>query len=428
MARRRTGTVRQHGDHYVIRATWPDGKKTKPVHLEPWVTEEDAWTRAGELHRIVRQPGAERVADLTPADLDTTTVGEWIEGWFRNREDRGYTSVADDRGRWSKWLARHLEARPIKAVTKVELEAVVEDLDTRVRAGELAWKTAQNVWALCSRMFKDAATAKARALRMRDDNPARDIVGPDRGATKSKTSLWPAEALTFFRSDDIPIRWRRLVALAIYIYPREGELEALEWGDVDLDAGTIHIHRALERRSGETETTKTEMPRRIPIERSLWPLLAALRPEDGRGPVVVMPPAGDLPERLRGYLKRAGLTREELYSNDATRRAIRWHDLRATGISWMAMRGDSPLVIMKRAGHKRIETTMDYIREVEVLGVDAGEPFPALPAELIRTDVRTPTAAEWGQLGGLARHKKGVPSGRKTVTTVPGHWGNPGAS
>jgi len=47
---------------------------------------------------------------------------------------------------------------------------------------------------------------------------------------------------------------------------------------------------------------------------------------------------------------------------DATRQAIRFHDLRATGITRMAVRGDPPQVIQSRAGHTDHATTLGYIR------------------------------------------------------------------
>jgi hypothetical protein len=36
----------------------------------------------------------------------------------------------------------------------------------------------------------------------------------------------------------------------------------------------------------------------------------------------------------------AGVKRAELHRTDKTRKALTWHDLRATGVTWMAIRGD----------------------------------------------------------------------------------------
>jgi hypothetical protein len=40
---------------------------------------------------------------------------------------------------------------------------------------------------------------------------------------------------------------------------------------------------------------------------------------------------------------------------------------RATGITWMAVRGDDPLKIKQRAGHTTFQTIEGYIREAEAV-------------------------------------------------------------
>ena len=90
-------------------------------------------------------------------------------------------------------------------------------------------------------------------------------------------------------------------------------------------------------------------------------------------------------EILREHLERAGVTRPELTTNDDTNKNIRFHDLRSTGLTWLALRGDEPLKIQYRAGHRDFEMTQVYIRTAENLrtsGEAIGEPFPELPASL----------------------------------------------
>jgi integrase len=82
---------------------------------------------------------------------------------------------------------------------------------------------------------------------------------------------------------------------------------------------------------------------------------------------------------LKRWLRRAKVDRPEFFADDATRQALRFHDLRATGITWMAVRGDPGEQIKRRAGHTDYATTERYIREAEVLREGFGEVFPALP-------------------------------------------------
>jgi integrase len=236
-------------------------------------------------------------------------------------------------------------------------------------------------------MFKDACSSKVRALRAREDNPAAGVVGPDRGAKKAKAYLYPSETETILACEDISIAWRRAVALSVYLYVRPGELRALRWEeDVDIERTIAHVHRSIDR-EGEAKTTKTGLTRRVPIEAPLLPLLRAMHAEaGGRGPVIELPDDRHLSRTLRLILKKAGITRPELFANDATRKGLTWYDLRATGITWKAIRGDDPLKIMSRAGHVDFATTQGYIREAEAVRAGFGTVFPPLPLCLLRPD------------------------------------------
>jgi hypothetical protein len=97
------------------------------------------------------------------------------------------------------------------------------------------------------------------------------------------------------------------------------------------------------------------------------------RPASGRAP------QRNMARKLRRYLKIAGVTRPELHEGSPTRKQLTWHDLRATGITWMAIRGDDPLKIKQRAGHTTFSTTERYIRQAEAVREGFGEVFPELP-------------------------------------------------
>jgi integrase len=95
--------------------------------------------------------------------------------------------------------------------------------------------------------------------------------------------------------------------------------------------------------------------------------------------VVKLPCDRDMARGLRLWLKRAGVDRAELHTATPTRKALTFHDLRATGLTWLAVRGDEPLKIMQRAGHSDFKTTQGYIREAEAVREGFGRVFPPLP-------------------------------------------------
>jgi Phage integrase family len=79
------------------------------------------------------------------------------------------------------------------------------------------------------------------------------------------------------------------------------------------------------------------------------------------------------------------MSREARFSTDPLRKPITFHDFRGTAATWMALRGDAPLTIQQRVGHRQFSTTQLYIREAEAVGkgADIGVPFPPLPKRLL---------------------------------------------
>ncbi|MGA2448107.1 MAG: site-specific integrase [Polyangiaceae bacterium] len=302
-----------------------------------------------------------------------------------SRQAKGLTTAHDDRARYRKWVSPILGVKPVTRFVQRDIEEVVQHLDREVLAGSLSWKTAVNVWGVVTKMCADMTRSKVLSIRVREDNPARDVQGPDRGVERSGPYLYPSEFEAMMRCDRVPVRWRRIFMLAVYTYTRGGELEALEWNSVDFEHGYILIHQSADADTGELKSTKTKDVRKVPIEKELLPLLRKMHGEaGGEGRVVVMPPREEWADRLRKYLEWSGVKRADLFADDDTRRPISFHDLRHTGITWRAIRGDDLLKIQRAAGHDDSKTTQRYINEAETFeGQSFGEPFPTVPLSLL---------------------------------------------
>lgn len=214
-------------------------------------------------------------------DSEAETVAGHSGRWFKDRERRGLSSVATDRGRFTNHVGPVLGPQPTGEVTRDEIRAVVEQLDGATRRGTFSWRTAVKAWGLVTKMFSDACDSKVAALRVRSDNPCAGLPGSDRCARKAKQSLYPVEASALLACPDVPLRWRRLYSLATYLYLRPGELAALEWADVNTDQRYVSMHQALDMRPGEAKATKTGITRKVPIRPELAPLLDAMRTESG---------------------------------------------------------------------------------------------------------------------------------------------------
>lgn len=384
MGRRSTGTVRlmpneQGVEQWHARFTRADGTRTKWLPLDPRIAPED---EAGA--RACAAKLAPQVKAIDPG-TGVETVAKYAERWLADREGR-IIGVERNRTQLRDYVLPVLGALDVRKFGRDDVERVRDNLDNKIAAGGIAWGTAANIWHLVTSICKDMATAKKRELRIRDDNPARDVKPPETGSTKAKQFLYPSEFLKFVQCKDVPLRMRRAVAIAVYTFARDGELRALRWGagDVDLEHGVLAITRALNRDTGKIESTKSGEGRRFAIETELLPLLHVMNDEaKGDGPVASLPPITHVSGYLRRFLLKASVDRPELHKGSPTRKPLTWHDLRATGLTWLAVRGDDPLKIKQRAGHATFKTTEIYIRSAEAIRQGFGEPFPPLPACLL---------------------------------------------
>jgi len=169
------------------------------------------------------------------------------------------------------------------------------------------------------------------------------------------------------------------IALAIASGLRRGELLALHWSDIDLEAGRLSVRRSLETIDGATQTKepKTERSRRtvaLPAfaleilrahrnaqnERRLR--LGLGRSEDGwvfdRGDGEAIEP-GFFSQKFARFAKRAGVR-------------VRFHDLRHSYATLSLASGVDLKTVSSALGHSAISTTGNiYLHAVESLQQDA---------------------------------------------------------
>lgn len=144
---------------------------------------------------------------------------------------------------------------------------------------------------------------------------------------------------------------RPLIVTAVRTGLRLGELLALRWDDVDLQAGRIVVRRSVTR--GVVGTPKSGRKREVPLSQQALVELRAHRE--------VTPGALVFPGE-RGAMLDKGKTKWKLWTSckRAGLRRIGWHVLRHTFASHLAMRGAPLKAIQELLGHATIEMTMRY--------------------------------------------------------------------
>ncbi len=267
--------------------------------------------------------------------------------------------------------------------TPADLRRLVRALDDKTRQGVIKHAYAQNIWSTVKAACREAFSSKLDSLLVRSDNPSAGVQAPENGPKAVKQFLFPTEFLSVISCEESPLDWRRHVVLGVYLYARPGELRQLRWSDLDLEHGTVHVHRGTDE-YGKEKPTKTKEARRFHFESTLAPLLMLMADEAVHD--FLLPPSAREPgtlAQLHQHLLTAGVKRAALHDTSDTSNAIRYYDFRATGITWRAVRRDSPYEIMRHAGHRSFETTQGYIRTAYDVAEGFGEPFPELPAAVL---------------------------------------------
>ena len=121
MPRPRTGSVFPHGDHFDIQVTLPNGQRSRRMCQEPGMSEAKAREKALVASQLAAKEGigvvpkrtTKGVAPVAPPPSETFEA--WAERWCKAREERGLTSVKDDRGRLRKWVLPLWRDKPIAA-------------------------------------------------------------------------------------------------------------------------------------------------------------------------------------------------------------------------------------------------------------------------------------------------------------------------
>lgn len=399
MPRPKTGTIwrSEDGTELKARITVKDdlGRTHRPwLPLDPRFTDERAKAIAAKISVEAQgKPWNPERAKRVQLVGSSPTVEDYVQKvWFPSRIDK-IKSLRSDRSRWRLHLSPLIGHLRMHEVTSEHLRLVVEELDDKAanNAGidgrDFGEKTAVNCWAVVTAMFRDAFASKRKDLRILPSNPALGVLPPDGPDSIEKQWLFPDELRQLLTCADVPLWRRRMYAVCVYLFCRPGEVLALLWGSgVDLQHGMVRINRAYNSEKKRfNEYTKTGDTRHFALEAILLPLLEVMHREAGAGSTLLFPTTGNLARALREDLWKAGVRREALHVKRKGARMMRFHDLRATGITYMALRGDSDNHVRDRAGHTDFKTTLEYIRRGQhAAGARMGDPFAALPEELLK--------------------------------------------
>jgi integrase len=188
---------------------------------------------------------------------------EWLEaaqvGVVRTRSGDRYKPSA------LRSYRQVLHARVLPQLGRHKLSAItsrtLQDLvDQRARDG-LAPSTIRNTLLPLRAIYRRALNRGEVAI-----NPTLKLTLPAVRGRRDRVAR-PEEATRLI--DALPSNHQALWATAFYAGLRLGELQALDWAQVDLDENVIHVERSWDRHAGFIEPKSRAGKRRVPIIRNL---------------------------------------------------------------------------------------------------------------------------------------------------------------
>ncbi|CAN5548750.1 site-specific integrase [soil metagenome] len=363
----REGTIsrRKNGGwmaQYIVYT--PDGRKRKTVYGK---------TRAEVSEKLTRAM-ADRDGGLV-FDAGKMTVAEYLERWLADSA-RGTVrkSTYDSyEGQLRRYVHPTLGRLALKKLTELHVQGLYRSMQDR----GLSARTVRYTHAVLRRALKQAVRWKYIPRNPCDDTDPprvqRDEMRPlNQNQARRLLSVAGASG-----PNGEPDRFHALYVLAVHTGMRPGELLALKWEDVELEAEILSINRTLSMK-GEFAAPKTaKSRRRIRLTAGSIAALKAHRKRQleermrlsslWRDHGLVFPSTVGTPLNHRN-LARAF---KDLLKRASLPDTVRLYDLRHTCATLLLARNVHPKYVQELLGHASITLTLDTYSHV-LPGMDGG--------------------------------------------------------
>ncbi|HEV2344338.1 MAG TPA: tyrosine-type recombinase/integrase [Actinocrinis sp.] len=330
-----------------------------------------------------------KVDSGTYAEPSKVTFGAYLTDWLDGLRLKPST-MSSYRKNVRLHIAPYLGSIPLSAITGPKLTALYRTLETSGRKdstpGGLKARTVLYVHTIAHKALKDAVNADMLMINPADK--AKPPTAAEARAPEMKT--WSADEVRSFlgwsktSGDPDWVAW----TLAAVTGCRRGELLAIRWKDVDLDADRLSIRRAVSviKHHGAHEeliegTTKSGKSRVVDLDPKTVTLLKTYRTERGEISLTLRSAEALVfgtvdgtwrhPERFSRSWREA-VAKYNRAHPDALLPVIHLHEIRHTSATLMLVAGEHPKVVSERIGHAKTSITLDiYSHAVPSLQRDA---------------------------------------------------------
>lgn len=365
-----------------------------------------------DKERAAAEAKAQRQADEEAAlerDRNAVTFAEAFALYraSRRRPDSGEVTLAHYEGQYNRFAAwireKHPDVTRLRDVTPDIAEAFVDEIERTLS------RNTRNKYLVFLRMFWRVLRWEPNAQLTIDpwDGIRNLVQTPDEIVHKELTVEELARIATVIRSGEpLPVirkkvkasgcqpggikdaftyngesirdEIRRLFAIGIYLGQRLGDCAMLDWSEVDLVRGIVHLAPRKTKRKYNREVI-------VPVHPVLAAILAEIPAKRRRGPVLPhlaeMYASSDtsLSRRLLAIMRKAGIETDASGENGTrTRTVAGFHSLRHTFSSVMLNAGVSPAFVDAMLCHAKGTMTMRYFHEHAEALASAVAKLPAI--------------------------------------------------
>lgn len=300
------------------------------------------------------------------ASPSVLTVKDWLEHWLENMQRPAVAVSTLGQERWlvRKHINPHLGERRLSRLTPEHLDWFFAELD-RQGVGSV---TRQRVHQILRQSLRRAV--EKRRLQV---NPMSAVEAPRR-KRPDITALCVADVRKLL-AKAVGDPYEALYVLAVHTGMRWGEIAGLQWQDVDLQKGAVHIRRA-QREVYDPDATKgskwrvelaepksNSSRRAIRLGAVTIAALSVHRDALGASP---FPTMRVFTTRTGQPLRRSNFGRKQWHPllERAKLPKMGFHSLRHTMATTGLTNGLHAKVIQERLGHSRISQTLDTYSHV----------------------------------------------------------------
>lgn len=277
------------------------------------------------------------------------TFEAFAQRWMRDycKVEKAESQWQEDQSVIDRYLVPafgRLRLDELRKAQLVEFKATLAKVDSERTKKPLSPKTVNNMLALAKKMLNTAVD-----MELIEASPW-IAVKPLRVSEDSFAFWTPTERDQFLRTISLVNEpFARLVCVACHTGLRLGELAGLRRKDIDFSARMVHIRGQYSMKLGKrVDHTKGKRSESVPLNAVALSALSHCLHIGSEESVFALEMFGNAQRQLRKYADRSKV------------RSIRFHDLRHTFASCLAMAGVDLMVIQKLMRHKSYQMTLRY--------------------------------------------------------------------